>query len=215
MLFRSRHADLVATASADLMAELPVQPPGQRRAVLPCGVATDRFRRLSRAEARVRLGLDPVGRYLLLAADPARPGKRADRARELATATQSMLLTAGAIDPAEMPWYVNAANAVLVPSDHEGFGLAVLEALACDVPVLATPTGIHREALDGVAGTLCAAYDLSLWAGALGPHLEAPDPRIDGRQRAAQYSSIVMAERVLQAWRELAGEPLDSPRAAS
>ncbi len=51
-----------------------------------------------------------------------------------------------------MPLWVNAANAVLVPSEREGFGLAVLEALACDVPVLATPVGIHPEALASVAG---------------------------------------------------------------
>ena len=39
-----------------------------------------------------------------------------------------------------------------MPSGHEGFGLAVLEALACDVPVLATPVGIHPEALRGRRG---------------------------------------------------------------
>ncbi len=210
-----RHADLVATAGEDLMRELPAPRPGQRRAVLPCGVATDRFRPLPRAEARTRLGLDPAGRYLLLAADPARPGKRADRARQLAAATHATLLTAGAVDPADMPWHVNAANAVVVPSEHEGFGLAVLEALACEVPVIATPTGIHARALDGIAGTLCAAYDLRAWAAAAEPHLAARDPRIDGRARATEFGATRMAERVLEAWRELAGKPLDSAAAAS
>ena len=38
--------------------------------------------------------------------------------------------------------WVNAANAVLITSDNEGFGLAAVEALACDVPVLSTPVGI-------------------------------------------------------------------------
>ena len=62
-----------------------------------------------------------------------------------------------------MPLWVNAANAVLVPSEREGFGLAVLEALACDVPVLATPVGITPEALEGIAGTLCAPFDAAAW----------------------------------------------------
>ena len=44
------------------------------------------------------------------------------------------------------------ADAVLVTSEREGFGLAALEALACDVPVLATPVGVAPEALAGVAG---------------------------------------------------------------
>lgn len=210
-----RFEDLVATASDDLARELPAPRPGQRRAVLPCGVALTRFAPRPRAEARERLGLDPDGRYLLLPSDPARAGKRADRARELAAATGATLLTAGAIDPEAMPWHVNAANAVVVPSDHEGFGLAVLEALACDVPVLATPTGIHAQALAGIDGTLCAAYETGAWAAAAAPHLDAADPRVAGRARAAEYGAPLMAERVLAAWRDLAGKPLDSAAEAS
>jgi glycosyltransferase involved in cell wall biosynthesis len=98
---------------------------------------------------------------------------------------------------------INAANAVLVPSDAEGYGLAVLEALACDVPVLATPVGIHPEALAGIAGTLCAPYDRDRWAAALAPALAQRDPRIAGRARAGAFSSELMAARVVEAWRAL------------
>ncbi len=90
------------------------------------------------------------------------------------------LLTLGAVDPPRVPLWINAANAVLVPSEHEGFGLAVLEALACDVPVLATPVGIHPDALKNVDGTLCAPFELARWRAALEPHLRASDPRVDG-----------------------------------
>jgi len=196
--------DLVAAVSGELAAELP--PPrdaSARRAVLPCGVDTRRFRPLERRAARERLGLDADGRYLLLPADPARPGKRADRAREVTG--DATLLALGAVDPAEVPLWVNAANAVLVPSDAEGFGLAVLEALACDVPVLATPVGVHPVALEGIDGTLCAPFDATAWRHALAPHLEHPDPRVQGRSRAALWSAGRMAERVAAAWAELTG----------
>jgi teichuronic acid biosynthesis glycosyltransferase TuaC len=202
--------DLVAPVSTQLAAELGDRP-GRGRprvAVLPCGVDTGRFAPIPRAEARARLGLDPDGPYLLLPADPARPGKRADRAREVAAGVP--LLTLGGVDPADVPSWVNAANAVVVPSDAEGFGLAVLEALACDVPVLATPVGVHRAALDGIAGTLCAAYDRAAWRAALEPHLGAADPRVDGRPRAEMWSAARMARRVLAAWSELTGAPVYS-----
>jgi hypothetical protein len=83
--------------------------------------------------------------------------------------------------------------------------LAVLEALACDVPVLATPVGIHPEALAGVGGTLCARFELSSWRAALEPHLRAADPRVDGRASAERFCSREMAARVVAAWRASLG----------
>ena len=96
---------------------------------------------------------------------------------------------------------MNAADAVLVPSEREGFGLAVLEALACDVPVLATPVGIHQEALAGLPGTLCAPFALDSWRAALEPLLGGGGARVAGRARAERFSATRMAERVADAWR--------------
>jgi glycosyltransferase involved in cell wall biosynthesis len=196
--------DLVAAASAELAEEATREMGLSSVAVLPCGVALDRFCPMPRGEARERLGLPPDGPLLLFGADPARAVKRFDRASEVAGDVR--LLTLGAVAPEEVPLWVNAANAVLVPSESEGFGLAVLEALACDVPVLATPVGVHREALEGVEGTLCAEFDAVVWRAALEPVLGDDEVRIAGRSRAERWSSDAMAERVVAAWgRLLAG----------
>jgi glycosyltransferase involved in cell wall biosynthesis len=190
---------LVAAVSSSLLGE--VAPSGRLRAVLPCGVSLDRLQPMPRDHARAALGLDPAGPYLLFPADPDRAEKRFDRAREVAGDTP--LLTLGRVAPADVPLWINAANAVLVPSDAEGFGLAALEALACDVPVLATDVGVHPLALDGVAGTLCAPFECGAWRAAAAPHLAAADPRVAGRARAELFSARRMAERVLVAWRGL------------
>ena len=121
----------------------------------------------------------------------------------MAVAGDVPLLTAGSVKPEQMPLWINAANAVLVPSDAEGFGLAVLEALACNVPVLATPVGIHPAVLEGVRGTLCEPWDLDRWRSALAPHLASADPRVEGRERAGELSSQRLADRVASAWRGL------------
>ena len=197
-------ADLVAAVSRALFEEeggrsgLP-EIPGS--AVLPCGVDLERFRPLARSEARRQLGLEEEGRYLLFPANPDRAEKRADRAAEIAAASGGELLTGGSIDPDRMPLWINAANAVLVTSDYEGFGLTCVEALACDVAVLSTPVGIAPFALAGIPGTLCAPFDVEAWSEAVRPHLDAPDPRVGGGARAASLSAARMAERTVVAYR--------------
>jgi glycosyltransferase involved in cell wall biosynthesis len=194
--------DLLAAVSASLASELPGHAAQRRAQVLPCGVDIERFHPIPRAQARAQLGLDPQRPYVLFAADPTRPEKRHDRALALALAAPVELLSLGGVDPERVPLWINAANAVLVPSEREGFGLAVLEALACDVPVLATPVGIHREALEQVPGTLCAPFDLARWLEVLEPLLHEPDPRVAGRASASRFSAREMAVRVADAWRE-------------
>lgn len=211
---------LVGAVSAELLGELPGRAAQRRAQVLPCGVDLARFHPIPRGEARAELGLAPDRAHVLFAADPARPAKRYDRALALMQAVAAgehrhgeaargaelrspELHALGGVPPERVPLWINAANAVLVPSEHEGFGLAVLEALACDVPVLATPVGVHRDALAGLPGALCAQFDLTRWRAALAPHLLAADPRIAGRARAEPYSADRMAARLADAWRAL------------
>ena len=203
----ARRIALCAAVSRSLFAYGPggagLPRDATRNAVLPCGPDLRRFSRLPRDKARRELGLEPDRPYLLFPADPGRPAKRHDRAAEIAAAAGAELLTGGAIEPERMPLWVNAANAVLVTSDYEGFGLAAVEALACDVPVLSTPVGIAPHLLAGIEGCLAAPFAPGPWLDALRPHLAAADPRVAGRARAATLSAERMAERVVIAYRDL------------
>jgi len=204
----ARLSQLPATVSAGLARSeaAALGGPGTRRrvAVLPCGIDLERLKPMPRADARHELGLDQNGRYLLFPADPARPEKRVDRARELVSDGVE-LIHYDNTPPERVPLYINAANAVVVTSEREGFGLAPLEALACDVPVVATDVGIAPLALAGIRGTLCATFQRDAWLRALAPHLEQPDPRVEGRARASLFGSHRMAERVACAYRDLVG----------
>jgi len=201
--------DLVAGVSRALFEPEDGRPglpavPGS--AVLPCGPDLERFEPMPRAEARRALGLDPEGSYLFFPANPSRPEKRHDRAAEVAAACEADLITGGSIEPEQMPLWINSANAVLVTSDYEGFGMATIEALACDVPVLSTPVGIAPYALGGVEGCLCAPFDPAAWADVARRHLDAADPRVEGAARAAGLSAGAMAERVIEAYRAVVAD---------
>ena len=57
---------------------------------------------------------------------------------------------------------LGVADLFLLPSDHESFGLAALEAMACEVPVVATDVGGVPEVVEhGVDGYLVPARDVA------------------------------------------------------
>jgi glycosyltransferase involved in cell wall biosynthesis len=202
----ARRVDLSAVVSARLFAEeggWPGLPLLHGSAILPCGPDLGRFGPIPREQARRELGLRPDGRYLLFPANPSRPEKRAERARELADASGAELLTGGSIEPGRMALWMNAASAVLVTSDYEGFGMVCVEALACAVPVLSTPVGIAPYLLDGVEGALCAPFELDAWARSARAHLDAEDARVAGAERAQVFSAAHTAERTIAAYRDL------------
>jgi glycosyltransferase involved in cell wall biosynthesis len=203
----TRKIALVAGASKALFEEEAGRPglplPEGRSAVLPCGADLARFAPLDRGDAKRELGLDSGVRYLFFPADPERAEKRFDRAREVAERSGAKLLTGGGIEPEKMPLWMNAAHAVLVTSEYEGFGLACLEALACDVPVLSTPVGIAPHALRGLERSLCLDFDPEAWSDFASSLLSQPDPRTEGRPRAEALSARRMADRVALAYRDV------------
>jgi alpha-1,3-rhamnosyl/mannosyltransferase len=83
-------------------------------------------------------------------------------AREL----PGVILT-GEVDDDELAALYSGARALVLPSEHEGFGLPAVEALACGTPVVACEGASLREVLDGratfvepgdVAGLMTAAH---------------------------------------------------------
>ena len=88
----------------------------------PLRLRRSRFRPIPRAEARRRWASTPMAATAL----PGRPGPAREAPRpgaEVAELVGAELFTTGAIDPARMPDWINAAAAVLVTSDYEGFGM--------------------------------------------------------------------------------------------
>jgi len=57
--------------------------------------------------------------------------------------------------------YLSISDLLLLPSEQESFGLAALEALACEVPVIASRVGGIPEVVDdGITGCLAEVGDV-------------------------------------------------------
>jgi N-acetyl-alpha-D-glucosaminyl L-malate synthase BshA len=164
---------------ADTIAALGIQ---REVEVIPNFLDCDEYRR--RFDARLRGKICPPGAALLVHMSNFRPVKRVDAVldvfRRVRRQLPARLLLIG--DGPERPEiarqaaehglssdvvflgeerdpvrWLSIADLFLLPSAQESFGLAALEALACEVPVIASNVGGLPEIIeDGVNGYVCA-----------------------------------------------------------
>jgi D-inositol-3-phosphate glycosyltransferase len=111
----------------------------------------------------------------------------------------------------DLPWVYSAADAFLMPSRTESFGLAALEAQACGVPVVAAAVGGLRYVVrDRRSGFLVDGDDPARYASRLLQILG--DTELSRRlsrgalDQAARYPWTHTVRRVLGAYRELIPE---------
>jgi D-inositol-3-phosphate glycosyltransferase len=90
---------------------------------------------------------------------------------------------------AALPDYYRAADLCLVPSHHESFGMAALEAMACGAPVVASRVGgLATTIQDGVTGVLVPPRDDVALADAIASLLGDDSRRAALGQRAARWA---------------------------
>jgi len=112
----------------------------------------------------------------------------------------------------DMPDFLHRLDAFLLPSDHEGTPAALLEAMACGLPCIATRVG-GIPALLGEAGILVERRDPDAIADAVEGLAGDPGARRTLGNRAAElasrHGSDAQAERYARLYRTLAHRPSD------
>jgi len=144
--------------------------------------------------------------HLLIAGGPVTgPSGEREMARLRAAASASglneRLHLLGAVAQSDLPRYMAAANAVIVPSLYESFGMAALEALACGRPVVASASGgLQLTVHDGENGYLAPPGDAPAFATRLAAILQNPvlAQRMSTRARrsAEPYGWSAVADRI-------------------
>jgi len=109
----------------------------------------------------------------------------------------------------DVPILLGQLDAFALCSDHEGFGLVILEAMAASKPVVATRCGGPEEIIvDGVTGFLVDKGDVNALAGAMTKILQNSSLAVRmgraGRERVAQeFSADVFGERFYSLYQTL------------
>ncbi len=121
---------------------------------------------------------------------------------------RSEVILPGYIASSDLPMWYNAAEIFAYPSVYEGFGLPLLEAMACGVPVLAANTTSLPEAV-GEDGILLPPADHEAWSRALAGLLEDTERQRElaarGIQRARGFSWENTARSIAAAYRHVLG----------
>ncbi len=94
------------------------------------------------------------------------PGERALRRRASRLGMADRVRPVGYVGEADLPALYTGARALLMPSRYEGFGLPVLQALACGIPVICSRARALAE-VAGAAALYCPPDDPGAWEAAV------------------------------------------------
>lgn len=195
----ARGADEVIVMSEEMAAEVGGNP-----AVIPHGVDFDRFRPEPQRQARDAVGWAHGKKHVLFPWAADKDVKDYPRARRVVAAARERsstpveLQVITGVPHDRMSTYMNAADALLMTSKWEGSPNSVREALACNLPVVATDVGDVREHVADIPLSRVCRTDEEL-VDALVAVLESDRPT-DGREQVRHLSLEHMAEDYLEVY---------------
>jgi alpha-1,3-rhamnosyl/mannosyltransferase len=193
-------------AEAAWQVRLGIRPPyvfylGQWKAYKNLPVLLEAFARVQRAHPNCQL--------LIAGDDPRHP-----EVRQLAAALpEGSVVLPGRLPESAVPDLYRGAALVVLPSRAEGFGLPVIEAMACGVPVICSDLPVLREIAEGVA-LFCDPNDPPAFADAMASILDSPSNssrRQLGIERARTFTWERAARQTVEAYEMALGVRLIGP----
>ena len=199
-------ADRNIAVSEELRKALKL-PSSQRKCeVIPDGIDLNLFKPFSKKEARNALGWlhdDPVILFMnrngAWVKNPNLAYAAYEKAKKMWPALRIQIVETE--PPERMPLFMNAADLLLITSRHEGSNNTVKEALACNLPVVATPAGDIHQRLAGVQPSAVVDPAPTIIADSIVEILQQ-GKRSNGREYVTQLSLDNIAKRVLKVYRE-------------
>ncbi len=199
----SRYVDAAIVQSAEMASKLV----SSNVFVIPCEVDFDVFRPTEREQARAALGLATDKKYLLFAANPQIHVKRFPFAKEVAEylARQDPsieLLVVFKEIQERLALYMNACDVLVFPSYQEGSPNIIKQAMACNLPIVATDVGDVRQVIGATEGCYICNTSVSEFARRLSEIL-AYRNRTDGREHIGHLESSTVAKRILTVYEQV------------
>lgn len=178
-----------------------------KQAVLNVG-STDPYKNLETVLTVFRKLMDKLGDDLVLL-KVGRPFTAGQESLIAQLGLADHIVHLSGLSEQELVWAYNASSLLLCPSHFEGFGLPVLEAMACGTPVVCSNGGSLRE----IAANAAATHDPQDLDGlfescrrVLGDERYAAQLREKGRRHAAEFTWTRTASEYYNVYKETLAE---------
>ena len=200
-----RHVDVVIVKSEEM--KKATRSSRNTIFVIPNGVDFELFRPIPRTTARAALGWKQEGCYVLFGNNPQVPQKNYGLAKAAIECLRKRGVTAELVVANGLPQsvvvqYINASNALILPSVHEGSPNIVKETMACNVPVVATDVGDVSHVIGSTKGCKVCPPDPDALAEALEEAILLSEPTT-GRTDIAHLDRTLIAEQLLAVYEQI------------
>lgn len=206
----AKKANGVVIVARHLLAALNGAAPHGKVRVIPCGIDLERFGIMDSTTCKRQLGWNPQSFHVLFASSNGDPVKRP----WLASAAVTHMSQSGrpaelhyltAVPNTEVPVWLNASDALLLTSLHEGSPTVVKEALACGLPVVSVNVGDVAERIEGIDGCHLAMPAPAALAAKL-DLVRQRARRLDCRSQLKDLSTVSAAEKLKKFYEEIIQE---------
>ena len=175
--------------------------------VIPNGVNMERYTLMEKTEAREKIKYFSEKKLIVFIADPARPEKNYALAQQVVDALNTPeieLMPVSGVSNEQIPYYLNAADALLLTSKWEGSVNVIKEALACNLPIVSTDVGDVKLNISGVDGCYVCKQDVNDLTEKLNLALSFGQ-RTNGRQRIIELGldSDTIAVKLIEVYNSL------------
>lgn len=174
--------------------------------IIPQEIDFEVFHPVPREEAQAALHLDPSKTYVLFAANPGIPVKRYPLAKAVAESLRQEdstieLLVVYREPQTRLALFMSACDALIFTSYQEGSPNIVKQAMACNLPIVATDVGDVRELISDTEGCYVSKPTVSEFVDRVGQVL-CRRRRTCGREHVRALANGVVAQKLVRVYEE-------------
>lgn len=175
-----------------------------RASVIPCGVNLEVFRQMDRCEARLRMGLQVNGCYVLFAGSFDNEVKNPQLAQEACAllSPNVELLELKGYTRQEVALLLNAADCLLMTSHSEGSPQVTKEALACGCSVVSVDVGDVAEQLEGTDAGVIVERTPEAIATAIAAQLNR-ERKVQNSKRIERFDNRWIVKHIIEIYKTI------------